>query len=127
MADFRTPLRRVRGLGAAREGTGHFWTMRVTSVALVPLTLFAVGLVVALAGTDHATVTSALSRPFVATVLMLTVLVGVHHMYLGMQEIILDYAHSDGAKFTLLMLNMFFCVAITAAIVIALLKLVFGG
>ena len=42
----QTPLRKVRGLGSAGEGTSHFWRMRVTSVALIPLSLFAVGLVV---------------------------------------------------------------------------------
>lgn len=127
MTDYRTPLARVRGLGAAREGTGHFWKIRVTSLALVPLTLFFIGLLIALVGASHAEVTAVLSGPFVALALIVVMLVSVYHMYLGMQDIILDYAHSDAAKFSLLILNMFFCVAVAAAIVFALLKLAFGG
>ena len=34
----RSPLGWVRGLGSAKEGTGHFWAQRVTAVALIPLT-----------------------------------------------------------------------------------------
>ena len=36
---FRTDRQRVHGLGTAAEGTGHWWGQRLTSVALVPLTL----------------------------------------------------------------------------------------
>jgi len=127
MADFRTPLSRVRGLGAAREGTGHFWKIRVTSVALVPLTLFAIGLLIALTGADHGEVRAVLSGPLVAVALTAFMLVSAYHMYLGMQDIILDYAHSDAMKYSLLILNMFFCAAIGAASVFALLKMAFGG
>ena len=34
----RTPLARVRGFGAAKSGTGHFWLQRVTAIANIPLT-----------------------------------------------------------------------------------------
>ena len=33
----RTPLGKVRGLGSAKEGTGHFWHQRLTAVANIPL------------------------------------------------------------------------------------------
>jgi succinate dehydrogenase / fumarate reductase membrane anchor subunit len=127
MGDFRTPLARVRGLGAAGEGTGHFWKIRITSVALVPLTLFFLGLLIALTGADYAEVRDVLASPLVAVTMIVVMLVSVYHMHLGMQDIILDYVHSDGAKFTLLVVNTFFCVAVGAATVFALLKLTFGG
>ena len=41
-SDMRTPLAKVRGLGSAREGTGHFWRQRLTAVANIPLMLTAV-------------------------------------------------------------------------------------
>lgn len=127
MKDYRTPLARVSGLGAARHGTDHFWRIRVTSVALVPLLLIVLGLVLALIGADHASVRSSLSNPVVALVMLAFMLVSLYHMYLGMQDIILDYAHGDGAKFTLLILNTFFCVAVGAAVALALLTLALGG
>ena len=42
MADYRTALGRARGLGSAKHGVGHFIAERVSSVALVPLVLWAV-------------------------------------------------------------------------------------
>ena len=33
----RSPMGRVLGLGAAKEGASHWWSQRVTSVALLPL------------------------------------------------------------------------------------------
>ena len=48
MADMRTPLGKVRGLGSAQEGTEHFWRQRLTAVANVPLILFFVGFLIAL-------------------------------------------------------------------------------
>ena len=36
----QTPLHKVEGMGPAHSGTGHFWHERVTSVALIPLSLW---------------------------------------------------------------------------------------
>ena len=125
-SDMRTPLGRVRGLGAAREGTGHFWTIRLTSVALVPLTFFVVGLVFALNGADYAGMRAVLANPFVCLMLLVTIGASLYHMWLGMQEIILDYAHGDGWKFSLLMLNTFFSIAVGVVCAFSLLKIAFG-
>jgi succinate dehydrogenase / fumarate reductase membrane anchor subunit len=127
MAGMRTPLGKVRGLGSAKDGTGHFWRVRLTSVALIPLTLFFIGFVIALNGAGYAEVRAAISQPLVALMLALFVLVSLDHMRLGMQEIIEDYIHSEGQKVVLLMLNIFFCFAVGAITVFALLKLAFGG
>jgi succinate dehydrogenase / fumarate reductase membrane anchor subunit len=127
MVHFRTPIGRVRGLGSAKEGTGHFWRMRLTSVALVPLTLFFIGFVIAINGDSYADVHAALAQPLVALLMALFVLVSLDHMRLGMQEIIEDYIHGELLKVALLMLSIFFCVAVGAIVVFALAKLAFGG
>ncbi|WP_311030776.1 succinate dehydrogenase, hydrophobic membrane anchor protein [Mesorhizobium koreense] len=127
MADMQTPLRKVRGLGAAREGTGHFWRVRVTSIALIVLSLYFLGFVISLNGTDYATVRAALAQPFATLMMGLFVLVGLVHMRLGMQEIIEDYIHAEGQKLVLLILSAFFCVAVGVASIFALLKLTLGG
>ena len=62
----RTPLARVRGLGAARHGVGDWWMQRVTAVALVPLTLWLVASIVALAGADYRTVANWMGSPITA-------------------------------------------------------------
>ena len=125
-ARIRTPLARVRGLGSAKDGTGHFWWIRVTSVLLVFLAIHAVVLAVGLIGADYATARAALARPINAIPLLLLVLAGVYHMWLGMQVIIEDYVHSEGPKVLWLMLNWIFSAVVGLTCVFAVLKLSFG-
>ncbi len=123
----RTPLKKVRYLGSAKEGTDHFWMQRVTSVATLLLMPFALWIVLSLIGADYATVTRTLANPIVAILLLLFVLTNVVHMRLGMQVIIEDYVNSEGTKVLLLMLNTFFSAVVGLACVFAILKLSFGG
>jgi succinate dehydrogenase / fumarate reductase membrane anchor subunit len=123
----RTPLKKVRYLGSAKEGTDHFWKQRVTAVSNLFLMIFLIGLIVHLAGADHATVRKTLSNPLIALPLLLMVLSGVTHMRLGMQTIIEDYVHSEPRKVVALMLNTFFAIVVGAACVFAVLKLSFGA
>lgn len=127
MADFRTPMSRVRGLGSARSGTSHFWYQRVTGVANVPLTLFFVGLIIALSDASFADVRATLANPFVALTLVLAMLSVCYHMKLGMQMVIEDYVHDELTKLVLLMLNIFFTFIVGAVSIFALLKIAFGG
>lgn len=127
MSDMRTPLGKVRGLGAAREGTGSFWRIRVTSIALVPLSMFVVGWVLSMRGAGLEEVRASLANPLIALAMALFLVISLDHMRLGMKEIIEDYVHDEGGRLALLILNTFFCVAIGAASIFALLKLAFGG
>ena len=122
----RTPMRRVRGLGAARSGTGHFWHQRVTSVAGIPLTIGLLLIITSLLGRSHAAVVQILGSPIVAIIMLLFIINAAYHMWIGMQEIIVDYVHEDKLKLVTLMGNTFFCFAVGLASVFAILKLSFG-
>ncbi len=122
----RTPMRRVRGLGAARSGTGHFWYQRVTSVAGIPLTIGLVLIVIALIGRSHAAVVQILGSPLIAIVMVLFIINSAYHMWIGMQEIILDYVHDEKWKLVSLMSNTFFVGVTAFAACYAILKLSFG-
>jgi succinate dehydrogenase / fumarate reductase membrane anchor subunit len=122
----RTPMARVRGLGAARSGTGHFWHQRVTSVAGIPLTIALVLIVIALLGRSHAAVVQILGSPLIAILMLLFIINVAYHMWIGMQEIILDYVHEEKWKLISLMGNTFYVVVVAFAASYAILKLSFG-
>ena len=120
-----TPLARVRGLGAARSGTEHFWHQRLTAVANVPLTIAFVFILIALLRRNHAAVVQILGSPLVAVILLLLILSITTHMRLGMQVIIEDYVHEERTKLVLLMANTFFAIVVALASAFALLMLSF--
>jgi succinate dehydrogenase / fumarate reductase membrane anchor subunit len=122
----RTPLGRVRHLGSAHHGTRHFWHQRLTSVAMVPLTVAVVFIILGLLGRNHAAVVQILGSTLVAITMLLFIIASVYHMWLGMQVIIEDYVHDEVLKFATLMANTFFSFAIGLAAVFAILKLSFG-
>lgn len=126
MSEHRTPLARVRGLGSAKSGTEHFWRLRLTAVANVPLTIAFVLIVVALLGRNHAAAQQILGSPLVAIIILLFIGVSVDHMRIGMQVIIEDYVHEETAKLALIMLNTFFAIAVGLASAYAIFKLSFG-
>jgi succinate dehydrogenase / fumarate reductase, membrane anchor subunit len=122
----RTPLARVRGRGAARSGTGHFWRQRLTAVANIPLTIAAIFIIITLLGRNQAAAAQILGSPLVAIILLLFVASVTVHMRIGMQVIIEDYVHDESAKLTLIMANTFFAIAVALASAFGILKLSFG-
>jgi len=121
----RTSLRRVRGLGSAHEGTGHFWQQRLSAISnLVLITGFVILLIV-LHDQPYAEVRAALAHPLVGLLVALTVISFTYHMRLGMQVIIEDYVHGT-TKLPLLILNNFFAIAIAVASLFAIARMSFG-
>jgi succinate dehydrogenase / fumarate reductase membrane anchor subunit len=123
----QTPLRRVLYLGSAREGTGHFWRQRLTAVANVPLVIAFVIVVVSVVGRPYPVVVDRLGSPLVAAVLLLMVASITTHMRIGMQVVIEDYVHGEGARIAALIANTFFTVLIAVVSGVAILKLALGG
>ena len=77
-------------------------------------------------GRNHAAVVQIIASPLVAILLLLFIGTSIYHMWIGMQEIIIDYVHDDAPKFAALIGNSFFCIAIAVACAYALFKLSFG-
>lgn len=117
-----TDRKRVTGLGSAKSGTAHHWTMTVTSVALLlltPLFLFIIG---GLLGQPHADVVTSLSRPMPALVVSAYLVVGMHHMRLGMQVLIEDYFRGLSRKVGLIVTTIL-CYGLAAGGLVALAQI----
>jgi len=122
-SSIRTAAGKVRFLGSARSGTRDAWHMRLTSIALVPLTIGFVWFILSLVGQDYASVRASLGRPLPAIILLLFILTSIAHMKIGMQSIIADYLHDKKLKEFALMANLFFAAATGFASAYAVLKL----
>ncbi len=123
----RSSLGKVEGLGAAKEGAHHWWVQRVSSVALVLLTLWFVASVVHLGSFDYAVVHVWLAAPTNAVLMLLLATVGLYHSQLGVQVIVEDYIHHHGAKLTVLMLVNFIHLLLAALSAFAILRVAFGA
>ncbi len=117
--------RRVRYLGSAKSGTTAVWHMRLTSLALVPLTIAFVWLVLSLVGRGYDEVHATMAHPLPSIVMLLVILTSLYHMQLGMRTIIEDYVHEERLKEWSLAGNLFFVVALGVACVYAVLRLSF--
>ncbi|MHA1548150.1 MAG: succinate dehydrogenase, hydrophobic membrane anchor protein [Alphaproteobacteria bacterium] len=119
----RTPLSRVLHLGPAGSGAQHFWRMRLTAAASVLLVPAFVIIVLATIGRPHQEVVAILGSPLIAAILVLLIGTVTIHMRLGMQAVIEDYIHGETTKLLLLVASTFFCVAVAAVGVLAVLSL----
>ena len=122
----RTPLARVKGLGASGHGVEHWWIHRVTAVSNVPLIIAFVIIVAALAGSSYEGAIAIVSHPLTAILLILAVISVANHMRLGMQIVIEDYVHEKGYKIAAVIANNFYAVIIAVACLYAILKVSLG-
>ncbi|KAF0113704.1 MAG: succinate dehydrogenase membrane anchor subunit [Rhodospirillaceae bacterium] len=123
----RSELGRVRGLGAARDGVGHWWRQRVTAVALVPLSLWFVGMVIGLKDADYETVRAFFRAPGHATAMILVVSVALYHALLGVRVVIEDYVHHETGKLAGLVLVQLMTVLLVLFAVVAVFAIAYGG
>jgi succinate dehydrogenase / fumarate reductase membrane anchor subunit len=122
----RTPLGRVRNLGAAHSGTSDFWRQRVTGVAMTLLMIPVIVIVMMLLGRNQAGAAQILGSLPIAVILLLFIFASAWHMKIGMQVVIEDYVHNEKLKLVSIMLNNFFSIAVALASTYAILKLSSG-
>ena len=101
-ASSKSFLGRARGLGASRSGVTHWWSQRVTAMALFPLVVYAVFGFVSVAGSDAATARAWLAQPVNTIAMLLLLLVGFYHAGLGLQTVIEDYVAHETKRILVL-------------------------
>ena len=123
MSSLQTPLHKVEGMGPAHSGTGHFWHERVTSVALIPLSLWFLYVMLGLAGTSEVTALQFLAHPLNALLMAAFVVFSLYHAALGLQVVIDDYIHTAGTKIFLLLVVRFSVIATGATCLFAIVRI----
>ncbi len=124
---YKTDFSRVQGLGSAHEGVGHWWTQRLTSVALIVLTpLFVIPFGRAL-GNGHEALVATYSAWGHALIAAAFVLVGAVHLMHGLQVVIEDYVPGKSLRTGLLIGNTLFGWALAAAGVFAVASILFSA
>jgi succinate dehydrogenase / fumarate reductase membrane anchor subunit len=123
----RSPLGAVSGLGSAKDGVHHWWLQRLTSIALVPLTIWFTVSILSLPSMDHVTVIAWMAQSWTALLLIVLVLVATYHSQLGVRVVVEDYVHTTGMKTVTLVILTFAHALLAVAGVFAILKVAFGG
>ena len=95
MSRYRTPLKNVRGLGAAKTGTEHFVHQRLTATALVALSIWFLVFVLSLVGADYVTASAAIAKPWNAVLVVGFLVAMFWHAQLGLQIVLEDYIHNS--------------------------------
>jgi succinate dehydrogenase / fumarate reductase membrane anchor subunit len=108
-------------------GFGHWWTQRLTAVALIPLSLWFAASLLAHAGADRAAIKVWLAAPFSAVLMLLTLGATLLHGVLGVEEVIVDYVHHTGARLVCLIVVRLGGALLAAASLYAVLRLAFGA
>jgi len=124
---FRSALYGVRGLGSAKSGTRHWWMQRVTAVALVPLMLWLGFSLARLGAMDYDTALAWARGPLTALLLMASLLAMFYHGRLGVQVVIEDYVHREGARIAALIALDFLTLLLGLASALAVLRVFASG
>lgn len=126
-AQLRTPLARVRGLGSAKSGTHHWLVQRLTSIALLPLTVWFLYAALKLVGGEYADARSFLAQPWNAVLMAAFVLMLFYHAKLGIQVILEDYVHLRWLEVTSQMINLFACAFAALVALFAIVRIALGA
>lgn len=125
--NFKTDYARVHGHGSAGEGVGHWWSQRLTSVALVPLTLLFLFPFGSALGGGYDALIETYTNWWHALVAAAFIIVSFWHLMQGLQVVIEDYVPAKGTRTALLLANTLFCWAFGAAGVFAVATILFSA
>jgi len=123
----RSPLGRVRGLGAAKEGVGHWWAQRLTALSLIPLTLWFCAAIASLAGADYFTFRAWVGQPINAGLLILLIVAVFYHAALGVQVVVEDYIHGEARKLAVLLITKALAIVLGLTALLSVLTILFRG
>ena len=119
----RSPLGRARGLGAAKAGAVHWWMQRLTSLALVPLTLWFLCAMVRMIGSTRDDVVYWMAGPLPIVLMIALVIATFHHLQAGMQVVIEDYVDNEWLRVGSILLMKGISLLLALACIVSALRL----
>ncbi|MBS7791539.1 succinate dehydrogenase, hydrophobic membrane anchor protein [Roseococcus sp. SDR] len=122
----RSPLGRVRGMGSAKTGTHHWWMQRVTSIALLPLTIWFVASMIGLAGASYLETLLWIAQPLNAVLLLVLIGLTFHHMAAGLQVVVEDYVRDEFKRLAFILLIKAASLLMALASAFAVLRIAFA-
>ena len=124
---YKTARGRANGLGSAKDGVEHWWSHRISSVALIPLVVLAIPPLARTMGEGYEAVLATYGNPFNAVVMALLILVTFRHLQHGLQTVVEDYVHDKIWRTGLIFANTWFCGLMAALGVFGVAKIAFGA
>lgn len=124
---YKSDYSRAHGHGAAGEGLHHWWSQRVTSIALIPLTLLFVFPFGRTLGGGHEAFVATYSNLWHALVAVLFIIAAFAHLQQGLQTVIEDYVPNKVQRTAALLVNMLLCWALGAAGVLSVATVLFSA
>jgi succinate dehydrogenase / fumarate reductase, membrane anchor subunit len=123
----RSPLGRALGHGSAKSGSSHWYTQRVTAVALALLGLWFVVSLACLGSASYETVAAWLRAPVSSVLSVLLLLVAAWHAVIGLQVVVEDYVPSKNLRAAVMIVITFAMAAAAVTGVLAVLRIAFGA
>ena len=123
-----SPARYIKNVKVSeRHGAGEWKAERLSSLILVPLTLWGLWSGWTLSGAGFDGAGAWMRSPVNAILLAATVLVSLWHMHMGLKVILDDYIHKPSSRTALLGLIMVLCLLLAAASVFFIVRLALGS
>ena len=93
------PATQVRAGARLGKGVHHWKVQRITSIALIPLSIWFLVSVIALPSHDYTTVVTWVSQKWTTALLMIFIATSAWHSHLGTQVVLEDYARGKTRAF----------------------------
>ena len=126
MSDFRTPLSKARGLGAAGHGTDHVIKQRALSVCLLVGFIYCAFSILLTTDLGPDEMRNWFGNVLNSAMMAMVLLSGVWHFVLGVQVIIEDYIHKSTSKLALMLSAKIFAAVVSIISVFSILKVFLG-
>lgn len=122
----RSQLGRVRGSGSAHAGVHHWYAERVTSLALIPLTLWFIYAMLHMLGRPQPVVAAWVGHPWNTVLLLALIGTTFHHMQLGLQVVYEDYVDAKWLMNVLILATKAAACLLALVAAVAVLRLAFA-